>query len=202
MKVEIQHQDSYSRLELLLRTFFGFIYIGIPHTILLVLYTIWTLILMVYAWFSILFTKNYPKISFEAYTGLMRWQLRVNASLLNLVDGYPPFGPDAEWDKVNMSIGYPERISRTWLLFVTFLGWIVLIPHFIILYVIAIAIYILYIINFFIVLFTGNYPENLHSIFVGFYRWAYRINLFLGFLYLNYPDFSLEETDNDKSHSS
>ena len=31
MKLDVTHQDSYSRGELLLRTFFGWLYIGIPH---------------------------------------------------------------------------------------------------------------------------------------------------------------------------
>ena len=35
MKLSIQHQESYSRGELLLRTIFGAIYIGVPHLFLL-----------------------------------------------------------------------------------------------------------------------------------------------------------------------
>ena len=31
MKLTIKHQETYSRLELLLRTFFGWLYILIPH---------------------------------------------------------------------------------------------------------------------------------------------------------------------------
>ncbi len=201
MKLDILYQESYSRVELLLRSFFGWLYIGIPHAFLLYIYLIWAGILMIYAWFSILFTRKYPRVAYEAYLGLMRWQLRLNASLLNLVDGYPPFGPNAEWDKVNLEIGYPEEVSRKRLLFVTFLGAIVLIPHFIILYFASLLMFLGIIASWFIVLFTGKYPEQIHSFIVGFFRWSYRINFFLAFLYFNYPEFKLEETETDKKHN-
>ena len=35
MKLTIEHQESYSRGELLLRTFFGWLYIVIPHLFIL-----------------------------------------------------------------------------------------------------------------------------------------------------------------------
>ncbi|MFC2155921.1 hypothetical protein ACFLRB_05480 [Acidobacteriota bacterium] len=61
MKLTIKHQESYSRGELLLRTFFGWIYIVIPHDFALWLVGIWAGILSFLAWWVILFTGKYPQ---------------------------------------------------------------------------------------------------------------------------------------------
>jgi uncharacterized protein DUF4389 len=47
----------------------------------------------VIAWFSILFTREYPSTLLPFGLGAMRWALRVEAYLL-LVDEYPPFSLD------------------------------------------------------------------------------------------------------------
>lgn len=61
---DIVHQDSYSRGQLLLRTFFGFFYIMIPHAFLLWFMTIASLFLGFIAWWAVLFTAKYPKSFF------------------------------------------------------------------------------------------------------------------------------------------
>lgn len=43
------------------------------------------------AWFSILFTGNYPRGLYEFGVGALRWRLRVESYLLLMVDEYPPF---------------------------------------------------------------------------------------------------------------
>ena len=43
------------------------------------------------AWFIILFTGAYPQGLYEFGVGVFRWQLRVEAYMLLLVDEYPPF---------------------------------------------------------------------------------------------------------------
>jgi len=45
MKLIICYQDSYSRAQLLLRTLFGWIYIGIPHAFLLLAVGVWSFML-------------------------------------------------------------------------------------------------------------------------------------------------------------
>ncbi|MGH2553281.1 MAG: hypothetical protein ACRDEB_06165, partial [Chitinophagaceae bacterium] len=53
---EIMHQPEYSRGELLLRTFFGFLYILLPHGILLMLCGIVIWFMGIGSFFIILFT--------------------------------------------------------------------------------------------------------------------------------------------------
>ncbi len=130
----------------------------------------------------------------------MRWQLRMNASLLNLVDDYPPFGPNAEWDKVNLEIGYVQKVTRVRLLFITFFGWLVLIPHIIAIYFLSLLVMLFVFLSWFVVLFTGNYPEGMHRFNVGFFRWSYRVSFYLTLLYNKYPEFTLEENETDRAN--
>lgn len=130
MKLTIQHQESYSRGQLLLRTFFGFFYIAIPHFFLLFFVGIWACILTFVAFWVVLFTANYPKDMFDFMVKLLNWQIRVGATMGNLVDGYPAFGINGKSDRVSLEVEYPERLSRLLLILRVFFGWIYVgIPH-------------------------------------------------------------------------
>lgn len=197
MKLSIVHQESYSRVQLLLRSFFGIFYIYIPHAFLFMFYSIYVSFLMIYAWFAILFTGKYPKIAFDAYVGMLRWQTRLNAVMFNMADGYPPFGPNAEWESVNLEVTYSEEVSRVTLLVRTFFGIFMLIPHIIILYVLMIAGSFLALVNWFMILFTGKVGDFFFNYFEGILRFTLRISLFTSFIYPSYPPFGLGEDEKD-----
>src|ERR1700679_2492188 len=99
MKLSITHQDSYSRGQLLLRTFFGFIYITLPHIFFLMIFEIWSAILTFVSFWVILFTGRYPESFFEYQVKMTRWNIRLNARRYNLSDGYPDFFPDGTDDR-------------------------------------------------------------------------------------------------------
>ena len=66
--------------------------LAIPHYIVLAI--LWTvaMVLLVIAWFAILFTGRYPRGLFRFMVGLNRWTLRVFAYMwLLTTDRYPPF---------------------------------------------------------------------------------------------------------------
>ncbi len=191
MKLEIKHQDSYSRGELLLRSFFGFFYIALPHTFVLFFVSIWGSILSFIAFFSVLFTGRYPQSMFEFQEGLYRWNLRLSARLMNLSDGYPAFGISATDEYTTLEIPYPEKLSRG-LLIVRFLfGFIyVLIPHGLILLFRYIAVYVIMFLAWWAVLFTGKYPAGFHKFITDTIRWGTRVNVYLSFMTDEYPPFS------------
>lgn len=194
MKLSIVHQENYSRLELILRSLFGAIYIVFPHLFLLIFVSIWGAILQFIAWWSILFTGRYPESFFEFQVDLLRWNLRLNARMMNLADGYPAFGIKASDEYTSLEVPYPESLSRGLLLLKTFLGaFYVLLPHGIILYFRTLWGLILTFLSFWAVLFTGEYPERWHTFNVNTIRWSTRVNLYMSFMTDDYPPFSGEE---------
>ena len=66
--------------------------LAIPHYIVLALLSIAAVVVIVIAWFAILFSGRYPRAIFDFVEGVMRWNNRVTAYAFTLVtDEYPPF---------------------------------------------------------------------------------------------------------------
>jgi Domain of unknown function (DUF4389) len=187
---EVQHQPSYSRGELLLRFFFGWIYILIPHGIILYLLQAVLSLMSFVSFFIILFTGTTPQWYYEWAVKLNRWGLRVASRMFNLADGYPAFGMDSKDDKTNYDLAF-WQISRGQMLLRFFFGWLYVgIPHAFVLYFRFIGSFFLTFLAFFAVLFTGKYPEDWHRFNTGTIRWQNRVNLYLIWLYRDYPPFA------------
>jgi hypothetical protein len=66
--------------------------LAIPHYIVLIFLDIAAVVVIIIAWFAILFTGRYPRGMFDFVVGVLRWNLRVAAYAFVLVtDRYPPF---------------------------------------------------------------------------------------------------------------
>lgn len=194
MNLSITHQEKYSRGQLILRTLFGWLYIGIPHFFLIGFVSIWAGILTFITFWITLFTANFPEGIFNFQLKLMNWELRVFASLSNLVDGYPPIGLNKEWAPVKLDLARPERVSRGLVILRTLLGSIYVgVPHGVCLMARFIATGVLAFLAWWAILFAGKYPEKWHAFNVGTMRWMYRVQLYLGFFTDEYPKFSGKE---------
>ncbi len=67
-------------------------FLAIPHYIALFFLTLATIIVLIVAWFAILFTGRYPRGMFDFVEGVIRWHNRVVGYAFILVtDRYPPF---------------------------------------------------------------------------------------------------------------
>jgi hypothetical protein len=67
-------------------------FLAIPHYVVLILLWIASVFVVIFAWFTILFTGRYPRGSFEFVEGVIRWENRVVGYAFTLVtDKYPPF---------------------------------------------------------------------------------------------------------------
>jgi hypothetical protein len=66
--------------------------LAIPHYIVLVFLDIAVVVVVVVAWFAVVFSGRYPRGLFDFVEGVIRWNNRVVAYALILVtDAYPPF---------------------------------------------------------------------------------------------------------------
>lgn len=66
--------------------------LAIPHYIVLAFLGVGAIFAVIFSWFAILVTGQYPRALFDYVVGVSRWGLRVAAySVLLVTDQYPPF---------------------------------------------------------------------------------------------------------------
>jgi hypothetical protein len=137
----------------------------------------------------LLFRKKYPRWWFDWNIALTRFSLRVTAYFSLLDDVYP--STDEE-QSVHLDIPYPDaanELSRG----MPLVKWFLAIPHFIVLYFLAIGAAVCIIIAWFAILFTGHYPKALFNFVVGVLRWGLRVCAYALLLTTDkYPPFSLD----------
>ena len=137
----------------------------------------------------ILFRQRYPRWWFDFALELNRFATRVGAYLFLLTDRYPS---TVEAQSVHLDVDYPnvERDLNRWLPLVK---WLLAIPHYVVLVVLAIAAGLATVIAWFAILFTGRYPKNLFDFVVGVGRYGVRVNAYVFLLVTDkYPPFSLK----------
>lgn len=67
-------------------------FLAIPHYVVLLFLELAAIVVVVMAWFAVLFTGRYPRVQFDYVEGVLRWHNRVLAYAFVLVtDVYPPF---------------------------------------------------------------------------------------------------------------
>lgn len=137
----------------------------------------------------IVFRQRYPRWWFDFAVELARFGARVTAYLLLLTDRYPS---TVDAQSVHLEVIYPEveRDLNRWL---PLIKWLLALPHYIVLSVLAVAVVLVTIVAWFIVLVTARYPRGLFDFVVGVGRWATRVWAYAFLLVTDaYPPFSLK----------
>ena len=93
-ELTVPYPEKVNRGLVLLRLFFGFFYVYIPHGFILMFRAMFVGILMFLAWWVVLFTAKYPKGMHDWVVGQVRWQTRISLYLMYMTDTYPPFTGD------------------------------------------------------------------------------------------------------------
>ena len=92
MEFDIDYPEKLNRGTLLLKTFFGWIYVMIPHVFVLYFLLILSYIMVFISFWTVLFKGHYRQIWQDEITKIISWSLRVQAySGLFMTDSYPPF---------------------------------------------------------------------------------------------------------------
>lgn len=104
----------------------------------------------------------------------------------------PAAMPPASSYPIQLDVVTPPTMER-WRI----LQWFLAIPHFVVLYLLRIALEVVTVIAWFAILFTGEYPEGLFRFAVGVQRWEWRVTTYAYFLHERYPPFELESAGRD-----
>jgi Domain of unknown function (DUF4389) len=136
----------------------------------------------------ILFRQKYPRWWFDWNLQLLRFASRVGVYLALMEDRYP--STDEE-QAVRLEIPYPdarEGLNR-WLPLVK---WFLAIPHYVVLFFLYIGAFVLAIVAWFAILFTGRYPRGIFDYIEGVIRWHNRVVGYAVILVTDrYPPFRL-----------
>ncbi len=150
-------------------------------------------VLTLISFFTVLFTEQVPRPLFDAIVMTYRFEWRAMSYALFMHEDYPPFdfALSSEDDGVephsSLRLSYPEHLERWKPLY----KWLLAIPQYFVLAGLFIVAAFGVIAGFFAVLFTGEYPEGIRGFLVNAYRYALRVEAYVGFLTDSYPPFSL-----------
>jgi len=172
--------------------------LGIPHYIILAFLWAAFFVVTIIAFFAILFTEKYPKNLFDFNVGVIKWTWRVGFYSYEALgtDRYPPFKlGDADYP-ASLDIPYPEKLSRR---LVLVKWWLLAIPHYIIISFLQGGmgqwrfglVHALAIFASVMVLFKGEYPEDMFKLVMGMNRWGYRVMAYATLMTDEYPPFRL-----------
>lgn len=138
----------------------------------------------------IVFRQKYPRWWYDWNLALTEFVLRVWTYLLLLRDEYP--STDEE-QAVHVTIPYPD-VSQDLNRWLPLVKWLLAIPHYIVLAFLSIAVFVVVVLAWFVILFTGRYPRGLFDFVVGVIRWSLRVTAYAFILVTDrYPPFSLGE---------
>jgi roadblock/LC7 domain-containing protein len=165
--------------------------LAIPQWIVLYILGIVAAVLWIISFFTVLFTRRNPFLGVQ--TMILRYNWRVTSFAFFMRNEYPPFDfattPGQEVpDPAVLTIQDPGEMNR-WL---PLIKWLLVIPHLIVLAILGIGVFVVWIVAFFAVLFTGRWPEGMRTFVIGYMRWAMRVNAYIYFLTDVYPPFSLQ----------
>jgi hypothetical protein len=137
----------------------------------------------------ILFRQKYPRWWFDWNLQLQRFTNRVGIYVALMDDRYP--STDEE-QSVHLDYVYPDvrRDLNRWLPLVK---WFLAIPHYVVLFFLYIAAFVVVVIAWFAILFTGRYPRGMFDFVEGVTRWGVRVVAYAFTLVTDrYPPFSLQ----------
>jgi hypothetical protein len=136
----------------------------------------------------ILFRQKYPRWWFDWNLELQRFSNRVAVYLALMEDRYPSTD---EHQSVRLEYPYPDasRDLNRWLPLVK---WLLAIPHYIVLFFLDVAAFVVVVIAWFAILFTGRYPGGMFTFVEGVIRWHNRVIAYALLLVTDrYPPFRL-----------
>jgi hypothetical protein len=175
-----------------LTTFFRY-FVAIPWLIVAYLYGVGASIVATIAWFAMVFTGRYPQQLYDFNAGYLRMITRTNAFNYLLTDEYPPFGgEEAPGYPVRVGIAPPlDKYSRA----KAFFRYLIGIPVLFLAVVQGVILFVVTVLAWFAILFTGRHPEGLFNPARSALAYLTRAGAYFMLMTETYPPFSLEQGD-------
>jgi hypothetical protein len=169
-----------------LTTFFRLILV-IPHVIVLLLYAFAAFVVIVIAWFALLFTGRWPQGMYDFVAGFWRYSTAVNGYCYLLTDTYPPFGPDVDGYPVRLNIAPPkDEYNRLKVLFRIILA----IPPYVIAYAMSIVAQIGALLSWFAIVVLGRQPKGLQDMIALGVSYQQRAYVYMSLITEDWPPFT------------
>jgi hypothetical protein len=144
-------------------------------------------VLAIVNWFAILISGESVQGIRDFQLYYLRWRTRAVAYMALFVDPYPPFG-DAPYPasiEVTEPAGPRDRAAVA-------VRLLLALPHLVVLFFLVFGWFMITIVAWFSILFTGAYPRSLHPFGIGVMRWLLRVEAYLLLLVDEYPPFALD----------
>jgi hypothetical protein len=191
---EADYVEKRSRLT----TFFRWLLV-IPHAIVLAFYAIAAGVVVIIAWFALVFTGRWPRGMYDFVAGFFRYATAVHGYFYLLTDDYPPFGPDVDSYPVRLNIAPPqEQYSRLKVLFRIILA----IPPYIIAYAMNIVMQVGAFLAWFAIVVLGRQPKGLQDMIVLGMSYQQRAYAYIALLAEDWPPFTDDTTRRVEEPSS
>lgn len=183
LRYDVQYPEKLSRWLIFVKWL-----LAIPHFLIVgVLGNLQGVITFI-AFFAILFTGRFPRGLFDFYVNAGRWAANLSAYIGLMRDEYPPFAWEPGKYSVTYEVDYPETLSRG----LIFVKWLLAFPHYIVLFFLYLAAVVVWVVAWFAILFTAQFPRGMFGFLVGVTRWTYRVQAYVVLLRDEYPPFSMD----------
>jgi hypothetical protein len=180
---EADYVEKRSRLT----TFFRLL-LAIPHLIFVYLYQLAAGVVVIVAWFVLLFTGRWPLGMYDFVAGSLRYSTRVYGYTCLLTDDYPPFSGDPTITyPVRLNIAAPKpEYSRLKVLFRIVLA----IPILIITYAMQIVAQVGAFLAWFAIVVLGRQPKGLQDMIVLGLSYQQRAYSYIALITEDWPPFT------------
>lgn len=165
----------------------------IPHAVISYALRSFACAVAVIYWLVLLFTGRLDRGLYGMMVLYERYESRATGYLVGFSETFPPFdfragGADNEaYTPVRLNLPEPPATGSRKLAFNILLA----IPHYVVLFVYAIAAVVVAVIGWFAVLFTGRWPQGMRDFLVRVSNYHYRVWLYAAMVHTEYPKFGL-----------
>jgi hypothetical protein len=172
----------------------GNVFLAIPHLVVLYVLQIVSQVVGFVSWILVVFTGKLPDGLAGVQAMYLRYTIHTYTYVLFMREDYPPFAFDTTaadpGTDPQVRVDFVPRLDGRNRL-TAFFRIILVIPHLIVLALLAIGGWVAMVIAFFAVLFTGRWPEGLRDFVLKVMRWSLRVQAYFLLLTDEYPPFEL-----------